>query len=84
VSSYTKIDKAYINMKYIKDASDLKALSALLMRCLCDMGEKTICREMGNITQSHVNRLYHRGIELIEGKAEYLNIIKDFLDKRAS
>jgi REP element-mobilizing transposase RayT len=84
VSSYTRMDKSYINIKYIKDVSDMKALSALLMRCLCDMGEKAICSEMGNITQSHASRLYHRGIQLIGERKEYRNIIRDFLDKRAS
>jgi REP element-mobilizing transposase RayT len=84
VSSYTKKDKACISIKYIKDASDLKALSALLMRCLCDMNEKVICKEMGNITQSHAARLYIKGYRLLEEKSEYENLIRDFLDKKAS
>jgi REP element-mobilizing transposase RayT len=84
VSSYTKIDKACVSIKYIKDASDLKALSAFLMRCLCDMNEKAICTEMGNITQSHAARLYNKGYKLLEEKSEYKNIIRDFLDKKAS
>lgn len=84
VSSYTMLDKSYIHIKYIKDTAEMKALSALLMKCLCDMNEKDICSKMGNITQSHAARLYHKGIRLIEQKAEYKNIIRDFLDKKAS
>jgi REP element-mobilizing transposase RayT len=80
----THTDKKYINVKYIKDVMEMKALSAFLMRCLCDMKEKDICRNMGNITQTHAARLYHMGMELMKEKAEYRNIIQDFLAMRAS
>ena len=81
VSRYTKTDRSYINVKYIKDASDFKSLSALIMRCMCDMSERAICGEMGNITQSHVARLYHRGADLIERRDEYKNMLKDFVEQ---
>lgn len=81
---YTKTDKKYISIKYIKDVMDMKALSAFLMRCLCDMREKDICKKMGNITQTHAARLYHTGVKLIEEKDEYRNIIQDFLEQRVS
>ena len=83
-SSYTNTDKKYINIKYIKDVKELKALSAFLMRCLCDMKEKDICSNMGNITQTHAARLYNIGRKLIEEKDEYRNIIQDFLTQTAS
>lgn len=83
-AKYTKTDKKYINIKYVKDVMEMKALSAFLMRCLCDMKEKDICKRMGNITQTHAARLYHIGLKLIEEKVEYNNIIHDFLAQRAS
>jgi REP element-mobilizing transposase RayT len=83
-AAYTKIDKKYISIKYIKDVTELKALSAFLMRCLCNMSEKGICRYMGNITQTHAARLYNMGMKLVKEKAEYKNIISDFLEQRAA
>lgn len=84
VAAYTKTDKRCINIKYIKKVREAKALCALIMRCLCDMSEKVICGKMGNITQSHVARLYNIGIQLIEEKDEYKNIINDFLAQIAA
>lgn len=84
VAFYSKTNKKYINIKYVKDVMEMKALSAFLMRCLCDMKEKDICRIMGNITQTHVAKLYNIGIKLIKEKDEYKNILQDFLEKRAS
>jgi hypothetical protein len=83
-ASYTKTDRRYINIKYVKDVMVMKALSAFLMRCLCDMKEKDICRNMGNITQTHAARLYNMGMKYIKEKAEYRNIVQDFLDQKAS
>ena len=84
VSAYTRVDKSYVNIKYIKDAAEMKALCALLMRCLCDMSQKDICFWMGNITQSHAARLYNRGIKLVEENVRYKNIISDFLGRKAA
>lgn len=81
---YTKIDKKYISIKYIKDVMEMKALSVFLMRCLCDMKEKDICRNIGNITQTYAARLCYMGMEFIKKKAEYSNIIQDFLAQRVS
>lgn len=81
VSAYTKQNKSMINIKYIKKCTEFKALSALLMRGLCDMKQKDICSEMGNITQSHAARLCTRGLDLINERDEYRNIISDFLEK---
>jgi hypothetical protein len=48
------------------------------------MKEKDICKNIGNITQTHAARLYHLGLKFIKEKAEYKNIIQDFLAQRAS
>jgi hypothetical protein len=77
-------DKKYINIKYIKDVMEFKSLCAFLMKCLCDIKERDICNNMGNITHTHASRLCHMGIRLIEKKPEYKNIIQDFLSMRAS
>lgn len=84
VSSYIKQDKINIHVKYVKSAVDMKALSAFLMLGLCDMKQKDICREIGNITQSHVSRLCARGLKIISEDDRYKNIINDFLYIKAS
>lgn len=84
VSSYIKQDKTNIHVKYVKGAIDMKALSAFLMLGLCNMKQKDICREMGNITQSHASKLCAMGLRLIDEKENCRNIIGDFLSKRVS
>jgi hypothetical protein len=82
VASYTEKNKSGINIKYIKWGNELKSLSALLMRGLCDMKQKDICSELGNITQSHVSKLCLKGLRLINEKDDYKNIIRDFIQDR--
>lgn len=84
VSSYVKQDKAFIHVKYIKNAADMKALSAFLMIGLCNLKQKEICSEIGSITQSHVSKLCMKGLKIILEKDRYKNIINDFLYRRAS
>ena len=84
VADYTMSDKKYIAVKYIKDVNEMKALCVFLMRCLCDMKERDICRFMGNITQSYAAKLYHTGLKLIDKEDKYGSIIQEFLKKRAS
>jgi REP element-mobilizing transposase RayT len=84
VSSYIKEDKLLIHIKYIRDAGDLKPLCAFMMRELCDMKQKDICKVIGNITQSHAAKLCLNGFRLINEKAEYRNLVNDFLSRKAS
>jgi predicted nuclease of predicted toxin-antitoxin system len=67
----------------VKKGIETKALCALLMRGLCNMDQKAICKEMGNITQSQASRLCLKGYNLINEKLEYKDIIRDFLQRRA-
>jgi Transposase and inactivated derivatives len=82
VARYTKTNKIYIRIKYVRETMDMKCLSAFLMRCLCDLNEKDICRVLGNVTQNYVSRLCFKASKLIESKPEYRNIIDDFLTFR--
>ena len=84
VAAYTKQDRNTINVKYTKTTIEFKSLSALLLRGICDMKQKDICREFGNITQANASRLCLKGLKLINEKNEYKNIIKDFLREKAS
>lgn len=82
VAAYTDQNKSGINIKYSKYGNELKSLCALLMRGLCDMKQKEICREIGNITQSHAARLCLKGLKLINEKDKYKNLIREFIEKR--
>jgi putative transposase len=84
VASYTKQDKGTINIKYIKKTMEFKSLSALLLRGVCDMKQKDICKEIGNITQAHAAKLCLKGVKLINEKNEYKNIIRDFIEQKVS
>jgi putative transposase len=83
VAKYTKHNRSEINIKHIKSCIEFKSISALLMRGVCDMKQKDICREMGNITQSHASRLCLNGLYLINKKSEYKNIIYAFIKAKA-
>lgn len=84
VSAYIKKDKLNIHIKYIRDTSDIKSLSAFLMRELCDMKQKDICKEIGNVTQPHAAKLCLKGFKLINEKEAYKNIVKDFLIRKVA
>lgn len=84
VSKYIKKDKLLIHIKYIRDAGDLKPLCAFIMRELCDMKQKDICKIIGNITQSYAAKLCLKEFMLISEKEEYRNLVNDFLKRKAS
>lgn len=84
VSLYTKKDKSNVHIKHIKDVADMKSLSAFLMRGLCDMKQKEICKEIGNITQTYASKLCMKGYVLINENPEYKGIVNDFLSRKAS
>lgn len=84
VAGYTNQDKSSINIKYIKKTIELKSLCALLLRGICDMKQKDICRELGNITQAHASKLCLNGFKLTREKEEYKNIVREFIEKRVS
>lgn len=79
VAKYIEQDMSCLNIKYSRRSSILKALSALLMRGICGMKQKDICAFMGNMTQANISRLCLKGIDLVSRKAEYRNIINDFI-----
>jgi hypothetical protein len=59
---------------------DARAVSAFLMRCLCDFTYKDICKTLGNITASQAANLRNKGYELIKSIPKYQNIYPEILD----
>jgi hypothetical protein len=84
VAGYTRKDSCGINIKYSCGVSEVKALTALLLRGVCDMKQKDICSILGNITQSHASRLCNMGLKLMKEKKKYKNIVRDFIDRKAA
>ncbi|KYH25966.1 transposase IS200 like protein [Clostridium tepidiprofundi DSM 19306] len=84
VSEYTNIPKWQIFLKGNRNSTHLKALYILMLKCLCNLKDKDICKIIGNITQSRVSALCAIGIELVLTDDKYKNIIDDFIALKAS
>lgn len=81
VASHTNQDKVLASIKYVKKVNELKALTVLLLRGLCNMKQRDICAFMGSITQSYAAKLCAVGFELICNKQEYMDITKRFIQE---
>ncbi len=79
VSSKMNVSKAKLHAKQCRDIVNAKAMLVVLMRSLCNYKCNTICRILGNITQSRVSALSSIGINLIDTNEEFKNIIEDFI-----
>jgi hypothetical protein len=84
VAEYMKKDALNIHVKYIHEASDMKAIAAFLMRELCDMKLKDIGREIGNVSETYISKLCLKGYKLISENETYRNMAKEFLRIKAS
>lgn len=81
ISSNLNINTFEIKVKYKRNASLLRSLSVLFMRCLCDFQINQISKVIGNITCSQVSYLCNRGYELITQKKEYSNLFANLINK---
>ncbi|AVP66441.1 MULTISPECIES: transposase [Clostridium] len=79
ISEETEISRIMIYMKNNKKSKEARALTVLLMRCLCDYKVKDICKAIGNVTQPTVSRMCSSAVELIQKKEKYKNIINKFI-----
>ncbi|WP_425449030.1 transposase [Dethiothermospora halolimnae] len=79
IGEYIGEDKNKIKMKYVRDITEAKAISMLLMVRFCDYKIKTVCGYFGNITQSRVSSLCSLGVELLFNDEKYKYVINDFL-----
>jgi REP element-mobilizing transposase RayT len=78
ISKYTKTD-FNIHIKFTHKNTDLKALSVLVMRSLCNFSFKEISNFIGNVTTSNLWRLCNKGYTLITSDIKYLKLIDDIL-----
>lgn len=84
IAKRTKADKVKFQWKHQKDAVISRALSAILMRSLCNFRCADICRLLGNITQSRVSKLCSIGYKLMEEDEKYKNILYEFIQEYAA
>lgn len=81
VSKSLNMKKEDIYIKYKKGPARLRALSILLMRCLCDMEIIKICKYIGNITSSQASYLCNKGYKLVTERSEYGNLLTKFINE---
>lgn len=79
VADYTSQIPSSIHIKYSWKVTEIKSLSVLLMRSLCNFKLKDICSTLGNITISQVSKLSSKGMSIIMEDDKYKNIIEDFI-----
>lgn len=79
VSDYTNQIPSSIHIKYSCKVTEMKSISVLLMRSLCNFKLKDICSVLGNITISRVSRLSAIGVTILTQNPKYSNIIEDFI-----
>lgn len=74
-----KVEKSLIYLKYQKEVMPVRGVLVLLLRNLCNVSCKDICKILGNITSSRVSKLSSLGLELVSSDERYRNIIDDFI-----
>jgi len=79
ISEKLAIPKIKLHIKNNRASTKARALSVLLMRCLCDFRCKDICKTLGNISQGRVSDLCAMGVSIIENDEHYRNIVSDFI-----
>lgn len=72
--------KAVLLMRNSSKTVEKRAIYALFLRCFCNFSSRAICETMGSISQSRVSMLCSLGIDLVEEKEEYRNLMTDFSD----
>lgn len=83
ISSKMDVPKAKLYAKHCREIVNAKALLVVLMRSLCNYKCNTICKILGNITQSRVSSLSSFGINLIDTDERFRNIFEEFISSHA-
>ncbi|MFA9398661.1 MAG: transposase [Clostridiaceae bacterium] len=68
-----------IYVKYRRPHSNLRALTVLFLRCLCDLTLYEIGGILGNITTSNVSFLCNKGYKLINEREDYHKLYENFI-----
>ena len=66
-----------VYIKYKREYTKIRAVTCLLMSHFCNMGQKQICKVIGNITQSGISYLIEKGVDFV---MEDRTFIEEFMD----
>ncbi len=78
ISKYTN-SSFNMHIKFNHANAEYKSLCIVLMRSLCNLTYKDICKIIGNITASGLYQLCEKGYRLITQNDKYTNLIDDFI-----
>ncbi|MFD3158419.1 transposase [Haloimpatiens sp. FM7330] len=81
VAKYLNIETANCNMKHSDKLNEFNSLCVVLLRCLCDLNFKNICKCLNTVTLQKSYDFCNTGVILIQTK--YKNIISEFIKKSA-
>lgn len=73
-----------IYIKFNHKNTELKALSILVMRSLCNLTFKEICAIIGNVAISTIWKLCEKGYNLITQNSKYTNLIDDIIKEHSA
>jgi hypothetical protein len=80
VANYGNFNISDINVKFKRDNTEFRSICAFLMRIFCNYDCKQIKDILGNLSLSSISSLCNKGYYLIQSKANYQNIVSDFLE----
>ncbi|WP_053954973.1 transposase [Inediibacterium massiliense] len=79
VAQFLQIDWEYIYLKHSSKSTSLRALSAFMMMCFCNMTAKEICKILGNITAGRVSNLSLIGVDMYTRNDEIKNFVQGLM-----
>ncbi|MFA9399418.1 MAG: transposase [Clostridiaceae bacterium] len=81
VANSLEIKEYNIKIKFKREASNFRALCALLFKSFCNIKTQDITKILGCITPAEISYLSSKGYNLVITKDIYSNLIYDFTDK---
>ncbi|MDP4090632.1 MAG: transposase [Bacillota bacterium] len=70
-----------IHIKFNHRHTELKCLTVLIMRSLCNFGFRDLCTYIGNITQSNLWHLCDKGYDLLTKEQKYSLLVENLITK---
>ena len=81
ISAQTGVSKIRLQSKYIKDAKDLRAITAFTLKNFYHTKTLEICTLMGGISPAVATKLFLEGLRLIEENKEYSSLVNEIRKK---
>jgi REP element-mobilizing transposase RayT len=72
--------KAALMSRNSSKTVEKRAIFALFLRCFCSYTNRAICEAIGSLSQSRVSMLCDKGIDIMREKAEYRDLMAEFME----